>query len=171
MMTDEVVEQGETAGQFLTFMLSGEEYGVDILKVQEIKGWEEATPIPNCPEYVLGVMNLRGTIVPVLDLRLRFALPRPELGHTTVVIVLRIEDDEKEQVVGLVVDAVSDVFNFDMSQLRPFPDIVPNVGSEFVHGFASTEEKNVILLDIEGLVSEGIMARMEMSSLLISCDT
>ena len=128
MLSDGVVDLGNETGQFLTFVLAEEEYGVDILKVQEIKGWEEATPIPNSPDYVLGVINLRGTIVPILDLRTRFGLSKRELGRTTVVIVLRIEDEDRTQIVGLVVDAVSDVFNFKPEQLRPFPDLVPHVG-------------------------------------------
>ena len=94
------------AEQFLTFMLNGEEYGVDILRVQEIKGWESATEIPNTPQYIRGVINLRGTIVPVIDLRRRFALEPIEYTNTTVIIVLRIRTGDGEKTMGFIVDAV-----------------------------------------------------------------
>lgn len=142
--------------QFLTFMLAGEEYGVDILRVQEIKGWDEATEIPNTPDYIQGVMNLRGTIVPIVDLRSRFELERMEYSNTTVVIVLKIKNEENEKTIGFVVDAVSDVYNVTDDQLKPSPDFGGSVNTEFVKGLATVDEKMVILLDIDHLVDADV---------------
>jgi purine-binding chemotaxis protein CheW len=144
------------ANQFLTFMLAGEEYGVDILRVQEIKGWENATEIPNTPDYIEGVMNLRGTIVPIVDLRSRFDLERVEYSNTTVVIVLKVKSDDNEKTIGFVVDAVSDVYNVTDEQLKPSPDFGNSVSTEFVSGLATVDEKMLILLDIDHLIDADI---------------
>ena len=141
------------ADQFLTFMLSGEEYGVDILRVQEIKGWGKVTPIPSTPDYVRGVMNLRGTIVPILDLRNRFKMEQIEYGPTTVVIVLRVVCEGKDRIMGIVVDAVSDVYAVPAEEIRPSPDFGGNVNVEFVRGLASVDEKMVIILNIDELLN------------------
>ena len=141
------------ADQFLTFMLSGEEYGVDILRVQEIKGWGKVTPIPSTPDYVRGVMNLRGTIVPILDLRNRFKMEQIEYGPATVVIVLRVVCEGKDRIMGIVVDAVSDVYAVPAEEIRPSPDFGGNVNVEFVRGLASVDEKMVIILNIDELLN------------------
>lgn len=141
------------ADQYLTFMLNGEEYGVDILRVQEIKGWIPTTRIPNTPEYIRGVMNLRGAIVPIIDLRLRFAMPAIEYTATTVVIVLKVHSDGVERTIGFVVDAVSDVYNVSAEQFRAAPDFGAHVHTDFIRALATVEEKMVILLDIDRLVS------------------
>ena len=141
------------ADQYLTFMLAGEEYGVDILRVQEIKGWDKATPIPNTPDYVRGVMNLRGTIVPIIDLRMRFTMDRIDYGPTTVVIVLRVESEGRDRIMGIVVDAVSDVYAVPTEELRPSPDFGGNVNVEFVRGLATVDEKMVIILNIDKLLN------------------
>jgi purine-binding chemotaxis protein CheW len=146
----------DNTNQFLTFMLAGEEYGVDILRVQEIKGWESATEIPNTPEYIQGVMNLRGTIVPIVDLRCRFELEQIEYSNTTVVIVLKTKSDEKEKTIGFIVDAVSDVYNLSEEQLKESPDFGNAVSTEFVKGLATVDEKMLILLDIDHLVDADI---------------
>ena len=149
-----VHDQGGTASeQFLTFMLAGEEYGVDILQVQEIKGWDTATHIPNTPSYVRGVINLRGTVVPVIDLRERFGLESVEYGRTTVVIVLKVSSGGRERVSGIVVDAVSDVYNVTEDQRQPAPEFGGEVSSEFVKGLATVGEKIVILLETAQLLS------------------
>jgi purine-binding chemotaxis protein CheW len=150
------LETIENANQFLTFMLAGEEYGVDILRVQEIKGWENATEIPNTPEYIRGVMNLRGTIVPIVDLRSRFELEKVEYSNTTVVIVLKIKTEKSEKTIGFVVDAVSDVYNVTEEQLKPSPDFGNSVSTEFVKGLATVDEKMLILLDIDHLIDVDI---------------
>ena len=159
--TVESVQMKTDADQYLTFMLAGEEYGVDILRVQEIKGWDHATEIPNTPDYIRGVMNLRGTIVPIIDLRARFDLEKMEYGKTTVVIVLKVLTNDKERTMGFVVDAVADVYNVSNEQYKPPPDFGCKVGTEFVKGLATINEKMLILLDIDHLVDAGIMGVLD----------
>ena len=156
--TKQTVEMGlgadlGNADQYLTFMLNGEEYGVDILRVQEIKGWAPTTKIPNTPEYIQGVMNLRGAIVPIIDLRQRFSMPSVEYTATTVVIVLKVHDDGGERTIGFVVDAVSDVYNVSAEQFKDAPDFGDHVKTEFIRALATVDEKMVILLDIDRLIS------------------
>ncbi len=145
-------ESGDAGGQYLTFMLAGEEYGVEILKVQEIKGWDTATPIPNTPDYVLGVLNLRGAVVPIIDLRKRFSLDSVPYGATTVVIVVKMSHEDQERTVGLVVDAVADVYRLESGEIQPPPDMGGAVHTEFVRGLATVEEKMVILLEVDRLI-------------------
>lgn len=145
-------DAGGTTDQYLTFMLGEEEFGVDILRVQEIKGWEQATAIPNTPEYIRGVMNLRGTVVPIIDLRRRFELESAEYTATTVVIVLKVEGEHSTRTMGFVVDAVSDVYNVAADQLQPAPDFGSRVNTQFIRGLAVVEEKMVILLDFDRLI-------------------
>ena len=118
--------------QFLTFIMAGEEYGVDILTVQEIRGWESVTPIPNSPQHVKGVINLRGTIVPIIDLRLRFGLENVSYGPMTVVIVMKVVGVRGKRVMGIVVDAVSDVYSLSMQDMRGAPDLGDHVVSRFL---------------------------------------
>ena len=146
-----------TAEQYLTFMLNGEEYGVDILRVQEIKGWESATDIPNTPDYIRGVINLRGTIVPVVDLRRRFNMANVEYTSTTVVIVLKVRADAAhERTMGFIVDAVSDVYNVTPEQLKPAPDFGTDVHVDYVKALATVDDKMVILLDIDHLIGADV---------------
>ena len=145
-------EPGSAGGQYLTFMLAGEEYGVEILKVQEIKGWDTVTPIPNTPAHVLGVLNLRGAVVPIIDLRKRFSLDSVAYGPTTVVIVVKMLHDDQERTVGLVVDAVADVYRLESSEIQPAPEMGGAVHTEFVRGLATVEEKMVILLEVDRLI-------------------
>ena len=147
--------------QYLTFILGVEEYGVDILRVQEIKGWDTATEIPNTPDYIQGVMNLRGIIVPIIDLRKRFDLEKVEYGKTTVVIVLKVKSNDKERTMGFVVDAVADVYDVSEEQLKPPPDFGCKVGTEFVKGLATMDEKMIILLDIDQLMNNGVLQDSE----------
>jgi len=144
--------------QYLTFMLSGEEYGVDILTVQELRGWENTTPIPNTPTFVLGVINLRGVVVPIVDLRDRFGLEKMEYGPTTVVIIVKVEAGGKDRVLGIVVDAVSEVYDISNDDMQPPPDMDGSISIDFVTGLATIDEKMVILLDINKLVNEGILS-------------
>ncbi|NOZ11324.1 MAG: chemotaxis protein CheW [Gammaproteobacteria bacterium] len=139
--------------QYLTFMMAGEEYGVDILRVQEIKGWDKVTTVPNTPDYIKGVMNLRGTIVPIVDLRLRFGLEAVEYGAITVVIVLRVEQEARSRIMGVVVDAVSDVYSVPVDSIKPPPDFGGAIDTEFLKGLATLEEKLVVLLDIDKLLN------------------
>ncbi len=141
--------------QFLTFMLAGEEYGVDILRVQEIKGWDAVTTIPNTPEYLRGVINLRGTIVPIIDMRIRFGLEKLDYGLLTVVIVLKVDYGDKSRIIGIVVDGVSDVYNVPDEEIKPSPDFGSAVDTEFVKGLATIEDKMVIVLDIDQMFNSG----------------
>jgi len=142
------------AEQFLSFYLAGEEYGVDILRVQEIKCWENATEVPNSPDYLKGVINLRGTIVPVIDMRQRFGIEAIEYTKTTVVIVLKVEDADRERTVGFIVDAVSDVYTIESELLRAPPETGDSIDLGFVKGLTSINEKMVVLLDIDHLLDE-----------------
>ena len=149
-------EEG-AAGQYLTFMLAGEEYGLEILRVQEIKGWDSATPIPNTPEHVLGVLNLRGAVVPIIDLRKRFCLESIPYGPTTVVIVVKMINDGQERTVGLVVDAVSEVYRLESKEIQPPPDMGGTISTEFVQGLATVENKMLILLEVDHLINFNVL--------------
>ena len=144
--------------QYLTFILADEEYGVDILRVQEIKGWDSATVIPNTPEYIRGVINLRGTIVPIIDMRARFRMEKVEYTATTVVIVLKVYGrNDIERTMGFVVDAVSDVYDVSKNELKPPPDFGNIVDTVFIKGMATISEKMIILLDIDRLVDSEVV--------------
>jgi purine-binding chemotaxis protein CheW len=143
--------------QFLTFRLDGQEYGISILKVQEIKGWDKMTPIPNSPPYVKGVLNLRGVIVPVFDLRLRFGLPETVRDAFTVIIVVNIGG----RMAGIVVDAVSDVINVSLEQQCAAPEYEGQQNREFIKGFAQVEDKLLILLDIDRMVNPEALEQSE----------
>jgi len=154
-------ELGEDMQQFLTFILASEEYGVDILRVQEIKGWDAVTQVPNTPEYVRGVINLRGTIVPIIDLRIRFSMEQLEYGPTTVVIVLKVmSDEENSRIMGIVVDGVSDVYNVKNDDINAAPDFGEGVDSSFVKGLATVEEKMVIILDIDYMLNSAELEKV-----------
>ena len=146
----------DSSEQYLTFMLAGEEYGVDILRVQEIKGWDKVTRIPHTPAYVLGVINLRGAVVPILDLRCRFGLETIAFGPTTVVIVVRVVSGRDERTVGVVVDAVSEVYNVAAADTKTPPDVCSSVDTVFVKALATIEDKMLILLDIDRLIGNSI---------------
>ncbi len=145
-----------SANQFLTFMLGDEEFGIDILQVQEIKGWGNVTKIPNMPDYILGVINLRGTIVPVMDLRIRFKLPSAEYSTTTVIIVTKAVDEGYERTVGMVVDAVSEVYDMSGDSMKPTPEFGCNVDTDFIQGLANIDDKMIILMNIDKLVSQEV---------------
>ncbi len=149
--------RAEGSEQYLTFMLAGEEYGVDILRVQEIKGWDKVTRIPHTAGYILGVINLRGAVVPILDLRRRFGLEPIPFGPTTVVIVVRVAGERGERTVGVVVDAVSEVYNVDAADTKPPPEVCGSLDTIFVKALATVEEKMLILLDIDRLIGKSIV--------------
>jgi purine-binding chemotaxis protein CheW len=143
--------------QYLSFFLGGQEYATDILRVQEIKGWDTVTRVPYSPNYILGVINLRGAIVPVVDLRVRLALESAPFDSATVVIVVRVAGARGERIVGLVVDAVSDVYSFSAENIQPPPEAVGSLDQMFVLGLAKLEDKLVIILDIERLVVSSVL--------------
>ena len=148
------------AREYLTFRLGQEEYGIDILKVQEIRGYEQPTRIANAPEFIKGVVNLRGTIVPIVDMRLRFDCAQAEYNSFTVVIILNL----RERVVGIVVDSVSDVMELAPEAVRPAPDIESAIDSGCILGLGSVGERMLILLDIEKLMNNvdmGLVASVD----------
>jgi purine-binding chemotaxis protein CheW len=143
-------------GQYLTFRLGDEEYGVEILRVQEIKGYSTVTPIPNMPAYLKGVMNLRGTIVPVVDLRVKFSMTRADYTQFTVIIVVTVGT----KVMGLIVDAVSDVLNIPKGDVQATPDFGGQVDARYINGMAKTGDKLVVLLDIDRVMGGVDVAAM-----------
>ncbi|MDH4302554.1 MAG: chemotaxis protein CheW [Nitrospira sp.] len=145
-------EAGGTAddSQFLTFVLGEELYGVDILRVQEIKGYTAVTKIPNTPSHIKGVLNLRGTIVPIVELRTKFGMPTIEYTAFTVIIVVVVRD----KVMGLVVDSVSDVLNIDKKDIQVPPQFGERVDVSFLNGIGKSGDKLVALLDMDRLLSE-----------------
>ena len=137
--------------QYLTFILEQEQYAVDILCVEEIRSWEQPTKIPNSPSYVKGVINMRGVIVPIIDLRLRFQIGNPSYKETTVVIVLTIETLAKSRTIGFVVDAVSDVLNAEDNEVQNAPSLGGSVPQHYISGLINVGKNVVTLLNIEAL--------------------
>ncbi|MFT7243742.1 MAG: purine-binding chemotaxis protein CheW [Candidatus Azotimanducaceae bacterium] len=151
---DGVEGTAQDVDQYLTFIMADEEYGVDILSVKEIRNWDSATPIPKSPDHVRGVINLRGTIVPIIDLRQCFGMEAIEYGPLTVVLVLQVTSERGKREVGIVVDAVSDVYSLGESQVKPAPDMGATININFIKGLASIDEKMVILLNIDRLLNQ-----------------
>jgi len=143
--------------EFLTFRLGAEEYGIDILKVQEIRGYDTVTQIANAPQVIKGVTNLRGTIVPIIDLRIKFNLGQVDYDQFTVVIVLNLA----ERVVGIVVDSVSDVLSLSSDSIRPAPEFGSAVDTRYVTGIGALDERMLILVDIERLMSSADMGLVD----------
>ena len=139
--------------EFLSFRLGAEEYGIEILKVQEIRGWETPTAITNTPAFIKGVINLRGIIVPIVDLRLKFRLGEAKYDEFTVVIILSVA----KRVVGIVVDAVSDVITLAPNQIRPAPEFGASLDTRFITGLGTVGERMLILADIERLMTSADM--------------
>ncbi|MFI8415797.1 chemotaxis protein CheW [Serratia sp. NPDC078593] len=149
---------GETVGQeFLIFTLGNEEYGIDILKVQEIRGYDQVTRIANTPAFIKGVTNLRGVIVPIIDLRVKFDQQDVSYDENTVVIVLNFG----QRVVGIVVDGVSDVLSLTTEQIRPAPEFAVTLATEYLTGLGSLGERMLILVDIEKLLSSEEMSLVD----------
>ena len=140
------------SAQFLSFTLGKEEYGIDILRVQEIRSWEPVSRIPNVPSYEKGVVNLRGAIVPIIDLRERFGLGHSQYTPLTVVVVLQARIADKTRVMGVVVDAVSDVIDVDKRSIQSSPNFGAKVSTEFINGLVSVNQRMVMLLDVDKLL-------------------
>jgi purine-binding chemotaxis protein CheW len=151
------VPKGPHAGEYLTFRLGAEEYGIDILRVQEIRSYEQPTRIANAPAFIKGVVNLRGVIVPIVDLRLKLGCDTAEYNSFTVVIVLNV----KGRVVGAVVDSVSDVMELTKDHVKPAPEMNANVDTSFITGIGSVGDRMLILMDIEALMSSAEMGLMD----------
>ncbi len=156
-MTDKQQAEQSLPREFLAFKLGQEEYGIDILKVQEIRGYESVTRIANAPEFIKGVVNLRGTIVPIVDMRIKFNLGEPTYDQFTVVIVLNFG----QRVVGMVVDSVSDVMMLSPEQIRPAPAMGTMLDTEYLMGLGTIDDRMLILVDIERLMSQADMGLMD----------
>jgi purine-binding chemotaxis protein CheW len=150
-MTTDSIKSG--LQQVLTFVLGSETYGVDILRVQEIRGWSSVTKIPHAPPHVLGVLNLRGSIVPIVDMRMQFNLERAEYTAVTVIIVLSVQSRKGQRDFGVVVDGVSDVVNVDDSQVKPAPELGSREATEHIRGLMPVADRMVVLLDIDKLIA------------------
>jgi len=155
-MNDSAPAVADIATEYLTFALANEHYGVDILKVQEIRGYDTVTRLPDAPEFIKGVINLRGIIVPVVDMRLKFKLGAA-YDELTVMIILSLAD----RVVGLVVDSVSDVVQLEAEQIRTVPDLGSAIDRKFLTGLGVVDEQMLILLDIERLMNSEEMGLVE----------
>jgi purine-binding chemotaxis protein CheW len=145
------------ADEFLTFRLGNEEYGIEILKVQEIRGYDAITQIANAPEFIKGVVNLRGIIVPIIDMRIKFRLGNVDYNQFTVVIILNVAG----RVMGIVVDGVSDVITLNAEQMRPAPGLGSVIDTEYIMGLGTVDERMLILIDIEKLMSSSDMGLIE----------
>jgi purine-binding chemotaxis protein CheW len=148
--------------QFLTFRLVGQDYGISVLKVQEIRSWDKVTPIPNSPPYIRGVLNMRGLIVPIMDLRLRFSLKEIEYTAVTAIIVVNVAG----RMAGIVVDAVSDVINVGTEQQCSAPEYEGQQNREFIKGLAQVDGKLLILLDIDRMVNPETLDKTEAAASL-----
>lgn len=160
MSTDNLINSAKAKsaeGEYLTFVLGAEEYGLEILKVQEIRGYDAVTQIANTPEFIKGVVNLRGKIVPIVDLRIKFNLGKVEYNEFTVVIILNLNG----RVVGIVVDGVSDVIALKEEQIREVPSLVTSIDTKYIVGLATIDQRMLILVDIEHLMTSQEMALVD----------
>lgn len=158
-MNQAVVEQAKylNVNEFLTFKLGMEEYGMDIIKVQEIRGYDAVTHIANTPDFIKGVINLRGIIVPIVDMRIKFNLGHADYNEMTVVIILNVVN----RVVGMVVDGVSDVITLNAEQIRSAPEFGGAIDTRYVKGIGTVGDRMLILVDIEELMSSSEMELVE----------
>ncbi|MEO8331994.1 MAG: chemotaxis protein CheW [Gallionella sp.] len=157
MQTDQSQTEESAGRELLTFTLGSEEYGIDILKVQEIRGYEAVTTIAHAPEFIKGVINLRGVIVPIVDMRIKFKLDNVSYDETTVVIVLNVTN----RVVGMVVDGVSDVITLKPEQIKPAPEFGASMDTKYLQGLGTVDERMIILVDIERLMTSRDMELIE----------
>ncbi len=160
MTYDETTDVAASRGdihQYVSFLLSEEEYGIDILRVQEIIRFAELTRIPQSPPFIEGVLNLRGKVVPVMDLRTRFSLPKGERDRSTRIIVV----DVFNKVMGMIVDAVSEVLQIEEEQIAPPPPMGASIDSEYIRGMAKIDDRLMILLDVDKILSTEELASLE----------
>ncbi len=151
--SNEIVSDKTKMEQYLSFIIDSEEYAVGILSVREIRGWEKVTPIPNTPDYVKGFINLRGIVVPIIDLRQRFNLEVVEYSDTTVVIILNTTDQiDCDNLVGIIVDAVSEVYDVEPESIRKAPNLGSNIDTRFIKGITEIHNKMIILTEVQTLL-------------------
>lgn len=158
-MRDAVAEYDtvQPSGEYLTFTLGSEEYGIDILKVREIRGYDSITKIANTPDFIKGVINLRGTVVPIMDLRIRFNLDKIDYNEFTVVVILTLN----QRTIGMVVDGVSDVIALTRDQIRQVPELVSSIDTRYLAGLATVDDRMLILVDIARLMSDREIAQVD----------
>lgn len=159
-MAKSLTGQAGQKQQFLTFLLDQQEYGLELFKIQEICGYAPITPIPNLPPHVRGVMNLRGTVLPVIDLRMKFRLAAIEYNKFTVIVIAKVE----EKTVGLLVDAVSDVLQVAPEEMRAAPDFGSAVDTEFIRGVFQTHDHLAVALNLEKLLTESELVTPELAA-------
>jgi purine-binding chemotaxis protein CheW len=157
MQANDVQKAGGESKELLTFTLGNEEYGIDILKVQEIRGYDAVTTIANSPEFIKGVINLRGIIVPIVDMRIKFHLGKVVYDQFTVVIILNVA----KRVVGIVVDGVSDVIALTAEQMKPSPEFGSSMDMQYIMGLGTVDDRMIIVMDIEKLLSSRDMELFE----------
>jgi len=160
MQTSEELAAGGNIRELLTFKLGDEEYGIDILRVQEIRGYDAVTTIANTPDFIKGVINLRGIIVPIVDMRIKFHLGSVTYSELTVVIILNVA----KRVVGIVVDGVSDVIALTAEQIKPAPEFNSSLDMEYITGIGSVDERMIIVVDIEKLMTSRDMDLVELEA-------
>jgi len=154
-------KSGGLSGKYLTFSLGNEEYGVDIMKVREIIGIMEITAVPHTPEYIKGVINLRGRVIPVLELRLRFGMDSKEYDDRTCIIVVEVSGVNGQIMIGMLVDSVSEVVNIDENEIEPPPDFGTTAEAESILGMGKIKGAVKILLDVDQVVGRGVMEQLE----------
>jgi purine-binding chemotaxis protein CheW len=151
-------------GKFLTFLMANEKYGLEILKVREIMGMMDVTSIPTTPAFIRGVINLRGKVIPVVDLRLKFGIEAKEDTQRTCIIVVHLTHTAQEMIVGIIVDEVSEVLDIDQDQIEPPPSFGADIRTDFILGMGKVDQKVMTLLDIDRVLSEREIALVESSS-------
>lgn len=155
--SQENAAHSDAAIQFLTFTLGEEEYGIDIMKVREIRGWSDTTRLPNSPKYMRGVINLRGVVIPIFDLRSRFSMGETEANEKNVVIVMMVGD----RTIGILVDAVSDILNVTEEDIRPAPHMETGIDDDFVGGLISVQERMVVVLEVDHMFDKQLLDKAE----------
>jgi purine-binding chemotaxis protein CheW len=151
-------------GKFLTFLMANEKYGLEILKVREIIGMMDVTSVPTTPAFIRGVINLRGKVIPVVDLRLKFGIEAREDTQRTCIIVVQIAHPGQEMIMGIIVDEVSDVLDIDRNQIEPPPSFGANIRTDFILGMGKVDQKVLTMLDIDRVLSEQDIALVETST-------
>jgi purine-binding chemotaxis protein CheW len=151
-------------GKFLTFLMANEKYGLEILKVREIMGMMDVTSIPTTPAFIRGVINLRGKVIPVVDLRLKFGIEAKEDTQRTCIIVVHLTHTAQEMIVGIIVDEVSEVLDIDQNQIEPPPSFGANIRTDFILGMGKVDQKVMTLLDIDRVLTEQEVALAENSA-------
>ncbi len=154
------VEESEDQNQYLTFMLGGETYAIGILAIKEIIEYGQLTEVPRMPEFIRGVINLRGAVVPVIDLGARFGKTSSNVGRRTCVVIIEIESEEGQQVVGVMVDAVNEVLDIAASEIEPPPSFGAKIRADFIQGMGKVDGKFVIILDVDHVLSVDEMAAL-----------